>query len=186
MFNEQKAAQIAAWFLSRQEGRMPHLKLMKLMYLADRQAMLTHGFPMTGDRFVAMPHGPVLSLTLSHINDEAPSSVGGWDSWISDKADFVVALARETPTREDLDELSDADLAVMADIWSRFGHMTKYQIRDYTHDPANCPEWTDPKGSSNPIPFKTVFLRHGFAESEADAMARRISEHHKVQYSLAE
>ena len=36
---------------------MPHLKLMKLMYLADREAVRTCGFPITGDRFVSMPQG---------------------------------------------------------------------------------------------------------------------------------
>ena len=49
MFNEQKAAQIAAWFLGKAGGTMPHLKLMKLMYLAERESMAKHGFPMTGE-----------------------------------------------------------------------------------------------------------------------------------------
>ena len=74
MFNEQKTAQIAAWFISQGGGSMPHLKLMKLMYLAERESMSRHGFTMTGDYFVSMPHGPVLSLTLNHINDAVPSS----------------------------------------------------------------------------------------------------------------
>ena len=47
MFNERKAAQVAAWFLRRSGRRMAHLKLMKLMYLADREALNEFGFPIT-------------------------------------------------------------------------------------------------------------------------------------------
>lgn len=173
MFNEQKAAQIAAWFLAQAGGAMPHLKLMKLMYLADREAMRSHGFPMTGDHFVSMPHGPVLSNTLSHIDDEAPSAPDGWDSWISDKANYEVALVREA-SLEALDYLSRADLQVLAAIWGKFGHMSKYQIRDYTHNPLNCPEWKDPKGSSHPIHYQTVFEALGFSPEMAASMAAEI------------
>ena len=37
MFNERKAAQIAAWLLRQAKGNMRHLKLIKLMYLVERQ-----------------------------------------------------------------------------------------------------------------------------------------------------
>ena len=73
---------------------MPHLKLIKLMYLAERASLQAHGYLMTGDRFSAMPHGPVLSLTLDHINDGVRSEQDGWDSWISDKANHTVGLVQ--------------------------------------------------------------------------------------------
>ena len=38
-FNERKAAQMAAFFLHQGGGKLEVLKLMKLLYLADRQAM---------------------------------------------------------------------------------------------------------------------------------------------------
>lgn len=173
MFNEQKAAQIAAWFLGKAGGTMPHLKLMKLMYLAERESMAKHGFPMTGDRFVAMPHGPVLSLTLNHINDQAPSSPGGWDDWISDKANYEVGLLK-SPDSDALDELSRADLEVLETTWKRFGAMSKYQIRDYTHDSKNCPEWKDPEGSSLPITYEAVFEALGFSAEVSKAMGGEV------------
>lgn len=184
MYNEQKSAQIAAWFLAQAGGAMAHLKLMKLMYLADREAMRTSGFPMTGDRFVSMPHGPVLSNTLSHINDEAFSSDGGWDSWISDKANHEVGLLRPI-SAEALDQLSRADLSVLEAIWRKFGHMHKYTIRDYTHDPRNCPEWQDPNGSSNPIAYKTVFEALGFNSAQSAHMEAEIEAQNAIAQALA-
>jgi uncharacterized phage-associated protein len=184
MYNEQKAAQIAAWFIAQEGASMPHLKLMKLMYLADRESMLQFGFPMTGDRFVSLKHGPVLSLTLSHLDDEAPSAPNGWDSWISDKANHEVALVRPA-TPEALDHLSRADLQVVAAIWAKFGHMKKYQIRDYTHDPRNCPEWKDPNGSMLPIAYRTVFEALGFNHDDAASMEAEIEAQSHIAQALA-
>ena len=46
MFNERKAAQMAAFFLGQGSGgRLAHLKLMKLLYLADREAVRAFGLP---------------------------------------------------------------------------------------------------------------------------------------------
>lgn len=163
---------------------MPHLKLIKLMYLADREAMRNTGFPMTGDRFVSMPHGPVLVNTLNHINDDAFSTEGGWDTWISDKANYEVALLRDA-TPDALDHLSRADMGVLESIWAKFGHMKKYQIRDYTHDPKNCPEWKDPNGSSQPISYKAVFEALGFDAAQAALMGSEIEAQHTIAKALA-
>jgi hypothetical protein len=38
LFKEKVAAQVAAYFLFQARGRMPALKLMKLMYLAERRS----------------------------------------------------------------------------------------------------------------------------------------------------
>lgn len=180
MFNEHKAAQIAAWFLTQEHGTMPHLKLIKLMYLAERESLRKHSFTMTGDRFYSLPQGPILSLTLSHISDQVPSSPDGWDSWISDKENHRVSLKRHAE-RDDLDELSDDDIEVLETTWAQFGHMTKYQIRDFTHDKANCPEWEDPNGSRIAIEYSEVFAAVGFSADAAEELSARI----KAQDGLA-
>ena len=46
---EEKAAQAAALFLLKAGGPMPHLKLMKLLYIADRESYRRRGSPITGD-----------------------------------------------------------------------------------------------------------------------------------------
>lgn len=183
MFNERKAAQIAAWFLRQEGGRMPHLKLMKLMYLADREAMAQFGFPLTGDLVVAMPHGPVLSLTLNYINGDLESSEDGWESWISDRENHEVALLQRPAGRDELNELSPADFDVLTKVWQRFGGMSKFQIRDYTHD--HCPEWDDPQGSSKPISFQRIFEALGRTHEEAAALAARIEEQRNIDRVFA-
>jgi uncharacterized phage-associated protein len=77
-FSEKKAAQVAAFFLYRAGGQLEILKLMKLMYLAERGSYEKFGEPMIGDKLVSMDNGPVLSITLNHMNHFLPSEPDGW------------------------------------------------------------------------------------------------------------
>ena len=74
LFNEQKAAQAAAYFLFRSGKPLSVLKLMKLLYLAERRSFQKFGEPMIGDVLVSMDHGPVLSRTYNHIKGVTRSS----------------------------------------------------------------------------------------------------------------
>lgn len=154
MFNEQKVAQMAAVFLSKTpDHRMSHLKLMKLLYISDREAVRKFGFPISGDHFVSMQHGPVLSNTLNLMDGDVESKPHGWEYWISDKENHELSL-RISFTQEMLDELSKAELKILDHVWDKFGLMGKWEIRDWTHE--HCAEWVDPLGSSCPINFESL------------------------------
>lgn len=181
MFSSRKAAQIAAFFIDAQGGQQDVLKLVKLIYLADRQALSDFGFPISYDELVAMPHGPVNSQTLDCINGFAKDR-DGWDELISDRSNHMVALRRPI-TRGDLDELSDAEIGVMRAVWNRFGPLDKWALRDFTHD--HCHEWRDPHGSSRPIDFSDIFMALGRDRDEAEAMARDIRGHQYIDSVFA-
>ena len=132
MFSERKVAQTAAFLLEKRGGAMSHLKLMKLLYLADREAMNRYGISISGDHMVAMPHGPVLSMTLDYMDGGIESSPGGWEEWISDKENHEVSL-RKPIARGALDELSIAEIEVLEAVWNQFGKMDRWEIRNYTH-----------------------------------------------------
>lgn len=161
MFDERRVAQMAAYFLWKAGGRMPHLKLMKLLYLADRESLNRFESPMTGDRMVSMPHGPVLSQTLDLINGLGRQDGSDWSAWIADRENYEVSLSCSDADAQpqNLKALSTSDISILDDIWREFGHMTKYQIRDWTHE--HCREWEDPKGSANPIQYRDVMVALG-------------------------
>lgn len=183
MLNERKTAQMAAFFLTlSQENSMAHLKLMKLLYLAEREAIRSFGSPMSGDRFVSMPHGPVLSMTLNLMDGDVESGPDGWEAWISDKENHEVSLRKKCPPAE-LDELSKAELAVLESVWKQFGKMGKWEIRDWTHH--NCAEWQDPKGSSLPISFIRLACAVGFDEETAQELAANFEEEQEIDKLFA-
>lgn len=184
LFNENKAAQVAAFFLMQAGGDLSVLKLMKLMYLSERSALQQYGEGIVGDRLVSMPHGPVMSVTLNHINGELESCLGGWDSWVSDRADHMLALKSEqkNKTPADLLALSTADEEILLQTWQQFGQMTGFQLRDYTH--LHCPEWQDPDGSMLPMQPKDLFTSLGIAPELSAAYIARMQEQAALQSVL--
>jgi uncharacterized phage-associated protein len=128
--------------------------------------------------FVSMDHGPVNSITLNCING-LESERNGWEDFVTDRASYEVGVVRAVEDR-DLDELSRAELETLREVWRDFGHMNQYQIRDWTH--ANCPEWEDPKGSSNGIPYARVFKF--LNKPNADELAEQAETERALRASL--
>jgi len=166
-FNARKAAQVAAFFADKAGAEIAVLKVVKLIYLADREHMRKHGHPILNDRLVSMPHGPANSLTLNFIDGNLRSDA--WDEFISDRAGYNIS-ARQPFGADALDELSDAETNTLDYMWNLLGHLDKWQIRDWTHE--NCPEWEDPDGSSMAIPHERVLKFLGI--SQADELASEL------------
>jgi uncharacterized phage-associated protein len=180
-FNPRKAAQVAAYFAMREGGSINVLKLAKLIYLADRKNMETFDFPITGDNLVSMDHGPVNSITLNCING-LETERGEWAQFVTDRDNYYVGVAVADLTVDDLDELSAAELSTLDAVWAQFGGYTKYDLRDWVHQ--NCPEWEDPGGSSNPIPFSRVF---GFlGKTDARELEQQIMVGRAITQAFAE
>jgi uncharacterized phage-associated protein len=74
----QKTIQAIAALLHFHESKeMSYLRVLKVLYLADRESLKETGRPITGDRVVAMEHGPVLSSVYDLIKGEHL----GWPVW---------------------------------------------------------------------------------------------------------
>lgn len=172
-FNVRKAAQVAAYFALKSGGAINVLKLVKLIYLANRRFAERYDHPMLNDELVSMDHGPVNSMTLNYINGTQIER-DAWDEFVDARAGYDIGLASATLTIDALDEFSRAELEVLDETWASFGHYSNYQLRDYTH--KHCPEWEDPHGSSTPISYEKLF-RHlnkkNFEELAADVNTER-------------
>jgi uncharacterized phage-associated protein len=182
MFNQRKVAQMAAHLLDRGRGRMNYLKLMKLLYLADRESMKRHGEPISGDRYVSMDHGPVLSQTFNLIKGAVKFQEHGWSHWIVDNADYDVSLKHKV-SRGALDELSEADVDVLNDTYAKFGRMSAWDLVEYTH--RYCREWENPNGSSIPIPYTAIFKALGRSPAEAKKLAARLEHENRIDKLFA-
>lgn len=152
-YSEKKAAQIAAFFIYRNGGQAEILKLIKLMYFAERQSFKEYGEPMTGDTYFSLPHGPILSTTLDHINNLVESGPGGWEHWIQDRDNHFLSIRYDGNPIESLTILSDADLEVLETTWQKYGHYSASQLRQLSHQ---LEEWEDPEGSRIPISYERI------------------------------
>lgn len=177
MFSESRITQIAAYLLAKAGGTESYLKLMKLLYLADRESIRETGDSLSHDQFVSMPQGPVLSQTLDLITNNVRSTV--WSDLIGPAPDYSVRLVRQLSV-DDTDELSAFDKQVLDGIHAQFGHMNRWEIRDWTHE-GNCPEWQDPHGSSLAIKPEALFSAIEHDSDTADSKAKDYRERREIE-----
>src|SRR5947209_15573893 len=163
-FNERRATETAARFLKLRGGRMSYLKLIKLLYFLDREALLRWGRPVTTDRYVSMANGPVVSRIYELMREEpAPGTDPIWHHYISTPQGWEVTLLAEPET----DELSRAEESLIEEIFAKFGNMTRWDLVGVSHE---LPEWQDPNGSAIPIQYRDILRAGNKTESEIAAV----------------
>ena len=155
-FQEAKATQTATMLLSLSGGEMNYMKLIKEMYLIDREALLRWGRPVSYDSYFSLRHGPILSNTLDLINEGVrPLAESEWVDHISAPTNYSVSLKKECPP----DDLSEAEEELIQEIFKQFRCMNEWQLVDYLHE--NLPEWKDPSGSAIPINYHDILVAGG-------------------------
>ena len=174
-----KAAQAVAYFALKSGGSINVLKLIKLMYLAERESMKRYDLPMFFDHLVSMPDGPVTSITLNFIDGENEEPV--WSAFVSPRSGVEVSAVKDL-SLEKLDNLSEADIEIFEDLWRQFGSFDRYRLRDWTHQKENIPEWENPNGSSYTIPHNRVFSSLG---KDGKALEKHVESYRELSRSLA-
>jgi uncharacterized phage-associated protein len=163
-FNEQKATQAAGYLLQLRGGKMSYMKLIKLLYLADREALLRWGRPITTDRYFSMNRGPVLSRVLDLATDgEDPDSPSIWASHISEPSGYEVHLESNAGQ----DELSQAEVELLEKVFQEHGNKSRWELVELTH---KLPEWKNPQGGAIPITYRDILKAGGKTELEIAAI----------------
>ncbi|WP_447922253.1 Panacea domain-containing protein [Achromobacter aegrifaciens] len=183
-YDETKASEVAFYFLMRAKKSnmtITKLRLVKWMYLAERAAYEKFGEPLTGDALCSLKHGPVPSVTLRLI--ERPNQVASNGAWAS-----VVETVRHSKhvyvsvtdncsyrTADDLRRLSDDEVELLDDVWTKFGRMSSKDLETYLHDPARTPEWDWSEGDGgNPIELEDLFIAFGYSAEQTAQLVENI------------
>lgn len=163
-FKEEVAAHMAAYLIRKSPGQaLLRTKLIKLLYLAERQCLKTNGYSISNDDFVSMPFGPVPSNALN-LADGKGGPNGPWETLIQCTKDgdkFRYTLREDALRNNGPGHLSQWGRERLDEVWGEFGHMTGAELTKYTH--ANCPEWEDPGEGSKPIMLATILEAVGHA-----------------------
>lgn len=167
VYEDRKTAQAASVLLHANGGRMNYMKLLKLLYLADRQSLIDTGYTISGDTLVSMDRGPVLSKTYELINwGDAESE---WKKYISDPDHYEVRAICES----EYGALSDYEEELLLNVFEQFRDFSQWDLVNYTHE---LPEWTDPRGSSRPIDARVILREAGKSDEEIEAVASIVEE----------
>ena len=148
---------------------MHYIKLIKLLYLIDREAVLNWGAPVTTDHWVAMKNGPVGSNVLNLITEETREKPI-WSKYISPPRDWEVELVAlgELPK----DRLSRAEEKLIEKVYEEYGYRNRWDLIDNVMH--KLPEWTDPGGSSVPISVRDILETSNEKPEEIKAITREL------------
>ena len=159
-YREDKAAEVAALFLKMAGGKMSKIKLIKLLYIVERESLIKRRRPVIFDRYVSMDRGPVMSKTLNIINGDQRETSGPWDEAISPPDTGHIVGIKNPPGK---DNLSDAEVKLIEEVFKRYDKTNPWKLCDETHF---FPEWKDPDGSSIPITYKDILSGAGKTPDE--------------------
>lgn len=180
-FSVERTAQAAAVLLRASEGqRMPYIRLLKLLYVADRECIQETGLPITGDDPYAMRRGPVLSITYDLLKGNAYSGAAAqgmplWKQWLRTVADYDVELIADPGFRK----LSRYEIAKLKEVATRYADRDHWDIIDELH--KTLPEWIETyrnDGSSHPISIEKLLDAVGQSEHASEIVA--VAEAHQA------
>ena len=148
---------------------MSYMKLIKLLYLADREAIVRWGRTITTDTYFSMDKGPVLSHVLDRINGgPSPEDHSYWAQHITPFGNYEVTL-----TIDPNDELlSEAEDELLDKIFKDHGHLSRWEIVDLVH---TLPEWQDPDGGAIPINYADILRAQKVDPEEIDAIVNELN-----------
>ena len=167
-FRSLKATQAAAVLLALDGNSMDRMRLLKLLYIADRELLAESGRTLTGDRAMAMKNGPVLSR-ISDLIKGIEVSPEDWGRSLRSEGYRVVLLG--DPGRG---ELTKRELEKLHDLTDRYHSVPTPALSAHTH---KFPEWVKnyQAGTSAPIPWRDVLAATG-NEVKVEAIEKRLEE----------
>lgn len=154
-FNAPKAIQAVAAILRREETKkISYLRLLKLLYIADRESMRETGRPITGDRVVAMDNGPVLNGIYDLIQG-AGFYTPDWSRHFQTE-EYQIKLTKDPG----VGMLSRYELRVLREVGDRYAKKNDWDIVNDTH---HFEEWKKnyAEGTSQKIAVEDILKAVG-------------------------
>jgi uncharacterized phage-associated protein len=171
-FSTRKTIQAVAVLLRLARGPTGYLRLLKLLYIADREHLRTAHRPIVGTRTVAMKNGPLHSEVYNlvkgeHLDDPL------WSDHIR-KQGYQIELVKD-PGRS---ELSAAEVRTLTDTFDRYASMGEWDLVEITHD---FPEWLknypdESADTSCIIPFDDLLEAVGLRGGKKQAVLNSLRE----------
>jgi uncharacterized phage-associated protein len=186
-FDIKKTVQIINQILRRNRGSINYTKLIKLLYIADKDALSKYDTTITGDKYCAMDNGPVLSEIYDLIRGKSVNSHYQlyWDGFFCKKDyDLILVHKNNLPG----DKLSAAELEILDSVDAQFKKKSYSDMIKYVHNQELFPEikWDGAKQSSIPLPVEEILAKLGRSESEIEAIEKEITLQKKEAEYIAE
>ncbi len=168
-FSIEKTLAATGFVMALEGGKCNLIKLIKILYFADRIALQSWHRTITGDKFFSMKNGPIVSTAYDLAKGTAPKKLQSlWDEYIGPRQHNTIPLIK----MPDTDVLSEAEERILADAHAKISPMRTGQLIEWCH---KFPEWSDPEGSSVRIDPKSVLrLTTVLTSKDIDAIEEEV------------
>ncbi len=181
LFDVEKLIGFAAYVMKKLErSSMQYIKLIKLMYLSDRESVKLYDRTISNDDLYSMDNGPILSRLLNLIHQDCNSELQClWNACFS-VSNYDIEIHPDKAYLY-IDRLSRAEMKIVDKVVAEFGNRDVWDLIDnYLH---HLPEWKNPHGSS--IPIRLEDLMRAFDRSEEEiAAVKEENEAYKEELSV--
>jgi len=130
------------YYLLKNLGKADKIKLVKLLYFADKYHLIKYGRTITNDDYWAMGYGPVGSNVKDVLEYDTNFTISDNEHTYAEKYfskigvnHFKIITSKETPKFK---YLSETDIEALDYVIERFGSMESWNIADLSHE---YPEW---------------------------------------------
>lgn len=129
-FNATKFASAVAYFAKRKQ-LITKKEICKLMFFADQTHLLLYGRTITGDKYNALPQGPIPSMGLDMLNQKHSAPIEYLE--IMKRFGSLNGNAFVPLCDPDRTVFSRSDLKVLEATMDSFGHLSAKELEDLSH-----------------------------------------------------
>ncbi len=164
-FEMLKKLQAVAILVKQEGGQIDRLRLLKLLYMAERESLAERGFPIVGGTVTAMKHGPLHSEVYDIIKQNGEE----WNELFENKGHSIVL--KKMP---ELLDLSDYEIAKLVEVHQRYGDLDTWEVVEITHE---FPEWQRVyvPGTSRTIPLESILASVGIEGQLRESLMEELS-----------
>lgn len=134
-----------------------------MLYIADRIALEQLEMPITGDCYVSMKYGLVLSRVYDLIKGQPVADILPlWTKFILLRFEDYYVYLKQDPGNS---ELCEEEEDILNRVYYSFGHLDPFTVAEWTH---SLPEWQQPQPITSFIPIAVEDILHNLGKSNAE------------------
>jgi hypothetical protein len=175
-FSEEKATEAAIVILKMAGGRMKYIRLLKLLYLSDREAFEKLGRSITNDSYCSMDYGQVPSRSYDLVKGTAYQPQGIWEKFIQSPVDTYYVQLK--PTKDKIRVLSESELDIVRAKSMQYIDKKDFELADITKGPEYE---RPPKHGSIPTPIEKLLHHLGYTDNQVEHISESLAEEAEIQ-----
>lgn len=175
--NDTKATEAVARLLERSGGKADYLRIIKLIYLADRDSLIRRGVPIVGGHYFSMRKGPAVGEVMDFA---CQRNARNWQNYIDAIRGHSVALLAAPQYRH----LSQSEIEILDAVVEEHEKRTTDDLVRWCHQ--YCPEYESVWfGGRRDISVESILRGGGKTAERIRRLVKQATEQIELRQALA-